>query len=73
MKPILDEMIERWRRIGLQVMLLNDEESKAGEWDIAYRTIVMAEPLIELWPFLTSAILHESSICNCYPVGFVSN
>lgn len=53
LKPVLDEMIERWRRIGLQVRLLNDDESKAGEWDIAYRTIVMPEPLIELWPFLT--------------------
>jgi ABC-type transport system substrate-binding protein len=53
LKPILDEIIERWRRIGLQVRLLDDEESRSGEWDLAYRTIVMPEPLVELWPFLT--------------------
>jgi hypothetical protein len=51
------KMIDEWKRVGINVRRVNgtgqqlDRDSK--EWDIAYRTVTMPEPLTELWPFLT--------------------
>ena len=44
-------MIEEWRRIGVTVRLLNEDE--IDDWDISYRTARIVEPLTELWPLLT--------------------
>jgi len=50
------ELVKQWTRIGIHVELSADLPS-AGDnkpsWDIAYRTLRMEEPLVELWPFLT--------------------
>lgn len=55
-------MIAVWKRVGLKVTLLTDAkavghdgpvERDSSEWDLVYRTVQMAEPLTELWPFLT--------------------
>lgn len=52
-----DELISHWKRIGVDVTLITDgvgdEQNNGAPWDIAYRTIRMAEPVFELWPFLT--------------------
>lgn len=60
-------MIANWKRIGIQVELAelppdahrrlaepsDVDRSERAEWDMAYRTVRMAEPLTELWSFLT--------------------
>lgn len=51
------EMIKAWSRIGVHVILIPntpaEAEKKNLKWDIVYRTVVMTEPVMELWPFLT--------------------
>lgn len=51
------DIIRQWERIGVHVELVSDTEaagnSPPSDWDILYRTVQMAEPLTELWPFLT--------------------
>lgn len=51
------KMIDEWKRVGINVRLVNGTgqqlDRDAKEWDIAYRTVTMPEPLTELWPFLT--------------------
>ena len=50
-------MIENWRRVGLDVKLLDDAAPAAGEaddgWDICYRTAKFVEPVADIWPLLT--------------------
>ena len=47
-------MVEHWRRIGVTVQL-NDETDGSSDrsWDLAYRTMRIAEPLTAVWPLLT--------------------
>ncbi|MCA9004986.1 MAG: hypothetical protein KDA70_06890 [Planctomycetaceae bacterium] len=51
------EMIKAWSQIGLKVILIPNTAEEARkenqQWDIVYRTVVMTEPVAELWPFLT--------------------
>jgi len=52
------ELVRQWAIVGLEVEL--EIEGTAGDgqsqqhWDLYYRTIRMAEPVVELWPFLTA-------------------
>ena len=50
-------MIENWKRVGLDVKLLDDPAPAAGEaddgWDICYRTAKFVEPVADIWPLLT--------------------
>ncbi len=49
-----EEFVKEWARIGVKVKLVSDPKATPPEsWDIAYRTAKLAEPLTELWPFLT--------------------
>lgn len=49
-----EEFVKDWARVGVKVNLISDPKAAPPEqWDIAYRTAKMAEPLTELWPFLT--------------------
>lgn len=47
------QMVEHWRRIGLTVQLIDAPDSSPDQWDLAYRTTKVVEPLTELWPLLT--------------------
>ncbi|QDT97203.1 ABC transporter substrate-binding protein [Gimesia aquarii] len=51
------ELINAWSQIGMRVTLIPntpvEAEKKNLNWDIAYRTVTMTEPVMELWPFLT--------------------
>jgi tetratricopeptide (TPR) repeat protein len=48
------EIVNAWKRVGIQAELVPaDSLTAGGKWDIAYRTLRMEEPLVELWPFLT--------------------
>jgi ABC-type transport system substrate-binding protein len=47
-------IVEQWKRVGIEVELITEPPAdEAAEWDIIYRVARMAEPLVELWPFLT--------------------
>lgn len=64
-----EALIANWKRIGIQVQLVDlppdyhrqtrltdlsmQRAAPETEWDLAYRTVQMAEPLVELWSFLT--------------------
>lgn len=52
MRRAAEEMILRWRRIGLRVKLA-DNDAEIERWDIAYRNVTLTEPLTQLWPLLT--------------------
>lgn len=49
------EILNEWKRVGIRAELVTGDASAAGgaKWDVAYRTLRMEEPLVELWPFLT--------------------
>ena len=48
------EMIEHWRRVGITVQLVDSGNSlRDDDWDVAYRSMRIIEPLTELWPLLT--------------------
>jgi tetratricopeptide (TPR) repeat protein len=48
------EILKEWKRVGIPAELIPaDSPAAGGTWDIAYRTLRMEEPLVELWPFLT--------------------
>jgi tetratricopeptide (TPR) repeat protein len=48
------EILKQWKRVGIHAELVTGDLSSSGsKWDVAYRTLRMEEPLVELWPFLT--------------------
>ena len=53
-EPALQEaaaqIADSWKRLGLKVTVVPPTTSN---WDVAYRTCSLAEPLVELWPCLT--------------------
>ncbi len=50
-------LVASWKRVGITVQLVDspagDEADVPTDWDLAYRTLHMTEPIVELWPFLT--------------------
>ncbi len=50
-------MIENWKRVGLNVKLLDDAPPAVDDadeaWDICYRTARFVEPVADIWPLLT--------------------
>ncbi len=49
-----EEIAQQWQRFGINVDVISDPSEPTPEkWDIIYRTVSMAEPVTELWPFLT--------------------
>jgi ABC-type transport system substrate-binding protein len=53
LEPIVDRMIARWQRIGVEVVVVDPKAAQSERWDIAYRRVSLVEPLTQLWPFLT--------------------
>jgi len=53
LEPIVDRMIKRWQQIGIEVVVVDPASPEGEHWDIAYRRVSIAEPLTQLWPFLT--------------------
>ncbi len=53
------EMVKHWARIGITVVVLTPDQlpattpDDAPAWDLVYRTVQLAEPIIDLWPLLT--------------------
>jgi ABC-type transport system substrate-binding protein len=51
------EILNEWKRVGIKAELVTGDSAAADagtNWDVAYRTLRMEEPLVELWPFLTA-------------------
>ncbi|MBI1311789.1 hypothetical protein GC176_10900 [bacterium] len=49
-----EEIAQQWQRFGLKVDVVSDNGAPTPKkWDIVYRTVSMAEPVTDLWPFLT--------------------
>ena len=47
-------MIDHWKRVGISVQLNDDaSDSSEADWDLAYRTTRIIEPITELWPLMT--------------------
>ena len=50
-------LVAAWKRVGITVQLIDspagDDAVVPADWDLAYRTLHMTEPIVELWPFLT--------------------
>ncbi|GIT29375.1 MAG: hypothetical protein Ct9H300mP1_14210 [Planctomycetaceae bacterium] len=50
-------LVAAWKRVGITVQLVGspagDDAVFPADWDLAYRTLPMTEPIVELWPFLT--------------------
>jgi hypothetical protein len=47
------ELIKAWKRVGIVVEMVPDND-ESGEWDLAYRSMQLTEPILELWPLLTA-------------------
>ena len=45
-------LIKQWQHATFELELLPADDQSA-DWDLAYRTVRMTEPLVDLWPFLT--------------------
>ena len=46
------EIVAIWNKLGLDVRLIYANDPKPAQWDVIYRTVQIAEPLVEMWPFL---------------------
>jgi len=55
-----EAMIEHWRRVGISVRLTDSPDASGLDWDIAYRTSRIVEPLMQLWPML--AVRSDASV-----------
>ncbi|MGE5193926.1 MAG: ABC transporter substrate-binding protein [Deltaproteobacteria bacterium] len=65
-------LVEQWRAAGMEVQpavapAAALPEDGAGDWDILYRTETIAEPLVELWPFLALTASTETSALGHLP------
>jgi tetratricopeptide (TPR) repeat protein len=52
-----DELVKQWALAKIPVVLVADdnagEQTARQQWDLLYRTVRMADPVVELWPFVT--------------------
>ncbi len=48
-----ERLVRAWKRVGIVVEPIPDTD-ESGEWDIAYRTLQSAEPVLDLWPLVTA-------------------
>ncbi len=52
------EIVRSWKQIGIPVRLI-DKNDETDDWDIAYRSIKMTEPIVELWAFVANDKQHK--------------
>jgi len=61
------DIAKTWERIGFKVRVVQAHEPRPAKWDIMYRTTQMAEPLVEIWPFLTMSDRARLTDLDLYP------
>ena len=64
-------IVDFWKSAGvtakLQVASSVPIDSDSDEWDVAYRSIVMTEPIVDLWPFLALTKSTETDALGHLP------
>jgi tetratricopeptide (TPR) repeat protein len=48
-----EQLVVQWAQLGIKVTIVAGTDQTPKDWDIVYRTVRMAEPVADLWPFLT--------------------
>lgn len=66
-KEAAEEIARSWRQIGLTINVAHADDSPPEQWDIAYRTLQMPEPALELWPFLSADQKNTVDGLKSYP------
>lgn len=67
----VEKMVAVWARLGFDIKLVMANES--GErlsddgWDMMYRRVSLKEPLLDLWPLLTTDETFDISRLSAYP------
>lgn len=61
------EMIRTWKRIGINVVLLEPTVEDATDWDILYQTVQLTEPIVDLWPFVSQQPTAELADLDHFP------
>lgn len=46
-------MIRSWKKVGITVVLVPDEEGPEAQFDLIYRVGILPEPVIDWWPIVT--------------------
>jgi len=46
-------MIRSWKRVGIDVELVPDDEGPQAKYDLIYRVGILPEPVIDWWPIVT--------------------
>ena len=46
-------MIRSWKRVGINVELVPDEEGAQAKYDLIYRVGILPEPVVDWWPIVT--------------------
>lgn len=55
LRQLCDELLLAWKRVGIEVELVDPQSQPAAvAWDLAFRTLQLADPAAELWPLVTA-------------------
>ena len=65
-------IVEQWKAIGVAATVkpaavLDISTANGDDWDILYRTVALAEPLVDLWPFLALTTSTETAALEHLP------
>ena len=65
-------LVKQWATVGITVKIVEgdvarDLQGRPKQWDMIYRTMRMAEPVTEMWPFMTMARRAEVSGLSYLP------
>lgn len=63
-------IVAAWDAIGVPAELIADAPPpgiESDDWDVAYRAEVMAEPIVELWPYLSLSESTETTALSHLP------
>ncbi|WP_437187962.1 ABC transporter substrate-binding protein [Planctomicrobium sp. SH668] len=61
------EIVNGWRRIGIEVNIVAANAPLPKSWDILYRTAQITEPTLEMWPLLTASSNARISDLSVHP------
>ncbi len=66
-----ERIVTYWQKIGFEVDVIQGDQPgqplKENEWDLCYRQVRMEEPLLELWPVLTSDTTFNMERLGVFP------
>jgi peptide/nickel transport system substrate-binding protein len=69
--PAAEKIVAYWKKITLDVEIIPGDRPGQpladDEWDVMYRRVKMDEPLLDLWPVLTSDTSFDITRLNQFP------